>query len=77
MKQMNAVRKYGPKLGIGAVLLSAGSAMATGADYSAITSAVDFATVATGIVAVFGLLALASVAFKGGKWVVRAIGGGA
>lgn len=44
-------------------------------DYSAITGAVDFATVATGVVAVFALVAVVLVAMKGGRMLMSAIKG--
>jgi hypothetical protein len=73
MLKMNAVKKYGPKLAVVGGSLAALPSFATATDYSGITGAVDFATVATGIVAVFALLAVALVAYKGGKLLLRAI----
>lgn len=46
---------------------------ATGLDYSTITGAVDYTTVATAILTVFGLGAVAILAWKGGAMVLSAI----
>lgn len=65
------------KVGAGLLALVVSSvAMATPPDYSAITAAVDFSTVITGIVATMALLAAVYVAFKGGKLLIRAVRGG-
>lgn len=50
-------------------------ALAVGTDYSALTSAGDFTTAATAIVTIFAALALAIVAWKGGKMVLSALRG--
>ncbi len=41
--------------------------------YDAITDAVDFSAVSTAIVAIFALVAVMYVTFKGGRMVLRAI----
>ena len=77
MHYMNVVKKYGSKVAIGsAVLLATPLAMAqTAPDYSAITSAADWSTVATAIISIFAAGALVLVAFVGGKFLLRAIRG--
>ena len=66
----------------GRIAVAVGSAAAlpvmaqtTGTDYSAITGAVDWSSVATGIVTVFAAGATVIVAFVGGKFLLRAIRG--
>ena len=49
---------------VGAIVLS-GSAMAAGPDMTGLTSAVDFGTVTTAVLAIAGLLAVVYVAVKG------------
>lgn len=74
MKHMNVVKKYlTPVLAAGSLML-ANTAMAA-ADYSAITDAADWSTVATAIITVFAAAALVIVAFVGGKFLLRAIRG--
>lgn len=61
-----------------AVVLPLGLASASSfaaADFSAISSAVDFGTAATAIITILGLVAVVLVAMRGGKMVVRAISG--
>jgi hypothetical protein len=55
-----------------ASLAGASSAMAV-TDYSAITDAVDFGTVATAIVTVLAAVAVVLIAFKGGKLLLAAV----
>lgn len=47
--------------------LSTGAAMAAGPDMSGLTSAVDFGTVTTAVLAIAGLMAVVYVAVKGAK----------
>ena len=54
-------------LGSLVAVAAAGSASAAGADFSAITAAVDWGTVITGILAVAALAAAVYVAVKGAK----------
>jgi hypothetical protein len=49
---------------VGAIAVS-GSALAVGPDMSGLTSAVDFGTVTTAVLAIAGLLAVVYVAVKG------------
>lgn len=57
-----------------AITLSPNQAMAQ-ADYSTITDAVDWSSVAEAVIAVFALIAVVYVAFKGGKLILKAIKG--
>lgn len=76
MELWNQARKYGSRVlavGAGATLplfAFAGS----GGTYDGITSAVDFAEVATAVVAIGGLIAVALVARKGVRMVLSMIG---
>lgn len=77
MKYLNVLRKYGSK----AVAVSAGVvapvlAFATppAGAYDDITGAVDFAAVATAVVAIAALIAVALVAKKGARMVLSMIG---
>lgn len=66
---------FGRKAYVGAVLSAPLLAFATpSADYSAITDAVDFETVATAVVAIAAVIALALVAKKGARMVLGMIG---
>lgn len=60
----------------GALAPVASHAQATGADYSAITAAVDWSSVTTGIISILALGAAVIVAFVGGKLLIGAIKGG-
>lgn len=72
-KLLQVVKKMAaPAVGL-AALAGTSAAMATGTDYTAITSAVDWSTVATGIVSIMALGAAVIVAFVGGKFLIRAI----
>lgn len=53
-------------MAVGALVSSSG-AMAAGPDMSGLTTAVDFGTVTTAILAIAGLLAIVYVAIKGAK----------
>jgi len=67
--------KHFNKLGLALVgLLVAGVASATPGTYDGITSAVDFAEVATAVVAIAALIAVALVAKKGARMVLGMIG---
>lgn len=59
--------------GFVASLLSVALPASAVADYTAITSAVDYTAAATAIVAIFALVAVMFVAWKGGKMVLNAI----
>lgn len=50
-------------------------AMAAPVDYTAITEAVDWSSVVTGVIAILALGAAVIVAFMGGKMLVKAIKG--
>lgn len=68
-----SVRKSLLRLGVGVGAAMAVPSFATGLDYSTITGAVDYTTVATAILTVFGLGAVAILAWKGGAMVLSAI----
>lgn len=51
----------------GGMAVSAGSALAAGPDMSGLTTAVDFGTVTTAVLAIAGLMATVYVAVKGAK----------
>lgn len=72
MKLMNVVKKYGPGVA-GFTLLPVGAALAV-PDYTAITAAADWTTVAAGVITIFAALALVLVALKGGRKLLSAIG---
>lgn len=75
MKYLNQARKYGNRLALvatGAVLSV--PAFATPSTYAGITSAVDFEEVATAVVAIAALIAVALVAKKGARMVLGMIG---
>ncbi len=75
MKQMNVVRKYGVRLGQGAVvsggLLLASLAHATG-DYDTIVAAADWSPAKTAVIAIGGALMLVIVAIVGLGFVLGA-----
>ena len=73
MKFRNAVKKYRNTAAVAALTLPAVSFAQTGTDYSGILDAVDFATAATAIIAIFGLVAVMKVAMAGGRKVLGAI----
>ena len=56
------------------VLVATGAANAAGTDFSSLTSAVDFSTVATAILAIGALLAVPAVVKRGAKIVLSMIG---
>lgn len=56
------------------VLVSAGAANAAATDFSSLTGAVDFSTVATAILAIGALLAVPAVVKKGTRIVLSMIG---
>lgn len=58
------------------VIAVSGSAFAGGPDLSSLTTAVDFGTTITAILAIAGLLAGVYIAIKGAKTVLRMIKGG-
>jgi hypothetical protein len=60
---------------VGAIVVS-GSALAAGPDLTPLTSAIDFSTVITAVLAISGLLASVYVAIKGAKTVLGMIKGG-
>lgn len=63
-------------LGITGALISASSfAQAAAPDYTSITGAVDYSTVATGVVAVAGLVAVVYVSISGAKKLLSMIRG--
>lgn len=59
---------------IAALLFASGSAMAAAPDFTSLTAAVDFSTVATAILAIGALLAVPSVVKKGARIVLSMIG---
>lgn len=76
MKHINQVRKYGSRLvavGVGAAAPVLAFATPAGT-YDGITDAVDFAEVATAVVAIGALIAVALVAKKGARMVLGMIG---
>lgn len=60
---------------IGVLSAPLAMAQATAPDYSAITEAADWSTVATAVITIFAAGALVIVAFVGGKFLLRAIRG--
>lgn len=75
MKTMNVVKKYGTRLGATAAIAGASlPALADAPNYSAITSAADWGTVAAGVITIFAALAVVLVALKGGRKLLSAIG---
>lgn len=73
MKHITTAKKFGARI-VGATAASAAALPAMAQDYSAITAAADWATVATGVVTIFAALALVLVALKGGRKLLSAIG---
>lgn len=76
MKYFNQAKKYGSKLlavTVGAALPVVVFATPAGT-YDDITAAVDFAEVATAVVAIAALIAVALVARKGARMVMGMIG---
>lgn len=75
MEREIAMRKNSYKVvaGVGLVAL-APLAVASGPDYSGITSAVDFGAVATGVIAVGALIAAVLVAKRGARMLLSMIG---
>ncbi|HMN45893.1 MAG TPA: hypothetical protein PKE27_15045 [Povalibacter sp.] len=76
MKYLNQARRYGSKLafaGVGLALPVLSFATPAGT-YDGITSAVDFEEVATAVVAIAALIAVALVAKKGARMVLGMIG---
>lgn len=76
MKHINQVRKYGSRVVAAGLALSVPVlALATPAGtYDAITTAVDFAEVATAVVSIAAIIAVALVAKKGARMVLGMIG---
>lgn len=75
MKHFNTARKYGAKIGlVGASFLPAFAFATPAGTYDGITAAVDFAEVATAVVAIAALIAVALVAKKGARMVLGMIG---
>lgn len=66
-------KQYWNAAAVIALSLPAVSFAQTGTDYSGILDAVDFATAATAIIAIFGLVAVMKVAMAGGRKVLGAI----
>lgn len=60
---------------LAALGLVAGSAFAVGPDYTPISTAVDFSTVGTSIIAISALVAAVYVVSKGARMVIAAIKG--
>jgi hypothetical protein len=54
-------------------VLASGVANAQAVDYTDLTAAVDFSTTIEAIIVVFAALALVYVAYKGGRFVLRAL----
>ena len=54
---------------------SAAMAQTTGIDYSGITGAVDWSSVSTGIITIFGDIVTVLVSYVGGKFLLKAIRG--
>ncbi|QBC42106.1 major capsid protein [Iodobacter fluviatilis] len=63
-------------VGLGAAMAPAANAAGTAPDLSSLTSAVDFSTTITALLAISGLLAGVYIAIKGAKTVLRMIKGG-
>jgi hypothetical protein len=72
------MKKY-PQYGLLAFLSTligfASPAMATGTDFSSITSAIDWSSVVTGIVAVAAAVTVLYIAWKGSKMLAAAVKG--
>lgn len=78
MKHLNVAKKFGPKLAVvGGSLAAAPAAFAqsTGTDYSSLTSAVNWSSVGTALLAVGGAIIGIMVVMKGIKLVVRMVKG--
>jgi hypothetical protein len=73
MKFMNQARKYGARVAVGASALVALPVLAA-SPYAAITTAVDWTDVETGVVAIAALIAAVLVFVKGSKMLLAMIG---
>jgi len=69
---MNFLKKLLAVVAVPSLAITSSAAMAV-TDYSEITDAVDFATVATAIVTVLAAVAVVLIAFKGGKLLLAAV----
>lgn len=67
--------KVGAAVGLGLASLAA-NAQSTGVDYSSLTTAVDWTSVGTALLAVGGAVIAIAVVFKGIKLVIRMVRGG-
>lgn len=76
MELFNQARKYAGKAlaVVGAIVLPVVAFAEPGGTYDSITDAVDFAEVATAVVAIAALIAVALVAKKGARMVLSMIG---
>lgn len=76
MKHLNQARKFGSRisLAVAGVALPVLSFATPAGTYDDITGAVDFAEVATAVVAIAALIAVALVAKKGARMVLSMIG---
>ena len=75
---MKIKNRFGIRSAIAATLVVAASvpALAAGPDLSSMTTAVDFGTVTTAILAVGASLIVVYIAFKGVKMLISAVRGG-
>jgi hypothetical protein len=75
---MKMKNRFGIRSAIAATLVAAASvpALAAGPDLSSMTTAVDFGTVTTAILAVGASLIVVYIAFKGVKMLISAVRGG-
>lgn len=75
---MKMKNRFGIRSAIAATLIAAASvpALAAGPDLSSMTTAVDFGTVTTAILAVGASLIVVYIAFKGVKMLISAVRGG-
>ena len=74
MKLRNAIRRFGPTVGLaGGALLPVASFAATGT-YDAITDAIDWSDVVTGVAAVAALVAAVLVVKRGSRMLLSMIG---
>lgn len=74
MKHINQVRKYGVGAVLASLLVPALVNATPAGTYDSISAAVDFAEVATAVVAIAALIAVALVAKKGARMVLGMIG---
>lgn len=76
--KLQALKKFGSHVAAAVVIggmTAAANAQASAPDFTSVTSAIDFSTVITAILAVAGIMAGVYVAFRGAKFALRALKG--